>query len=1235
MNIIKNKLSARIISLFVMFSMLFTVVPIVNAADEVQYEPYTFVVTSEDTISVSAGDEIIITVKAYGPMAYGKVLQFELHYLASDLSYVSEDSDWFEDMESGIGWGFINNYPAGYEQKSETDSSFNFVPVGYTAARKYIKEGNILFNANEAVVAKLIFKANKDIDDISSVMTVKNAKNAFASTDGKETVKSYDDTETTVFQLSQTIDAIKVKKQISELPAAITYSTKENVKAARDAYDALSSQYLKDLVTNYATLQAAEATIATIEANIKGFKDAVAEVKKVDLTTYEYDPATDTLGTLIDNAYAEYAKISVELQSEVIAEKTILDTANTTYTNHETAYEAAKPINDRIAILKTKLDTNEKVEYSDGTEITAIDVAIGSLSDLAKTYIYTEELEAVREAWNTLNEAVTEFNGIVNALDAEKVTIDDKLNINRANSIYSGMDDSQKEAVKSNKEKLDLCIANLNASRIANVKTLIDAIGEVSYTAEYMNAVKNANAANNEIEADGLTVGDEYKNKLEKAVEERTNLNNQVKRLVTSIYRELPEDIDDFSIEEHEDTLVYIWELYYDRLNTEEQQAYFNTVTNPEAYERLVAFQEKYEQLIAEQNQKAADAVIANIEEIAKIEFSVDNMSSLKDAIDAARASYNGLDSASAALVTNLGALNNAEAEYAKLEKAKPVYEKINALDEIALGTEAGGTAIEDAQAAYDALADEENGSDIQAYVTNYSKIAQKRGEHEDQERINAVSDEIEAFLDWAVEYTKAYLEELERIEALYAGLGNLSGSLDEQLVSDFNSKKSAYEQLEIAGATKVNNLVTLVGSIGDISGLTMEDTETIRKITDAKATYDKMTDLEQEQFKNNEASYDALMAAWEEYVKIDTTLKTKAPYIESLIGSIEDVDLNDADLIADIQEELDKNPGVETYIDPDKLAFYEQAKETLAKLQADEAAINNVKKLIDAIFTGSEEGFEDEFDVRVANAKAAYEALESDELRNRVTNYNKIETAKNQKAALENVLALIEAIGEVEFTTECKEKIKGAEEAYNDANTLYSDVTLPAPKDLADELAKAKAEIDSIWNAYKNIAPTHGDELVWVKGYNHYMAVYTNIDEGRAVSLGGYEAAMFENYGVIYYVVLIPEEGKDLNPEDVVVSEGASKEYVLGDVNGDADLTGPEDEWVASEDAYAANAKAARVDNAEALFANDPMAYVRADLDGSGTITAVDALMAARIVNGEKDAFKVRFYTGNVESAE
>ena len=124
-------------------------------------------------------------------------------------------------------------------------------------------------------------------------------------------------------------------------------------------------------------------------------------------------------------------------------------------------------------------------------------------------------------------------------------------------------------------------------------------------------------------------------------------------------------------------------------------------------YETLTAAEAQYEKLAADK--AAADAVIAKISAIGKVELTAD----CKAKIDAAREAYNALSDEQKELVSNLKALTDAENEYKSLADkaaadkvaANAVIDKINAIGNV---TKDSGDAIKDARDAYDKLTDDQ-----------------------------------------------------------------------------------------------------------------------------------------------------------------------------------------------------------------------------------------------------------------------------------------------------------------------------------------------------------------------------------------------------------------------------------------------------------------------------------------------------------------------------------------------
>ena len=110
-----------------------------------------------------------------------------------------------------------------------------------------------------------------------------------------------------------------------------------------------------------------------------------------------------------------------------------------------------------------------------------------------------------------------------------------------------------------------------------------------------------------------------------------------------------------------------------------------------------------------------------------------------------------------------------------------------------------------------------------------------------------------------------------------------------------------------------------------------------------------------------------------------------------------------------------------------------EAAEARLEEIKANIKAGDNVKNLIDSI---GEVSYPNSGDT-ITSARNAYNALTNDEQKSRVTNLDILEAAKIEYAtlkqdAIDNVVNLINLIGDVEYTAESKELIDEAREAYD-----------------------------------------------------------------------------------------------------------------------------------------------------------------------------------------------------------
>ena len=434
-----------------------------------------------------------------------------------------------------------------------------------------------------------------------------------------------------------------------------------------------------------------------------------------------------------------------------------------------------------------------------------------------------------------------------------------------------------------------------------------------------------------------------------------------------------------------------------------------------------------------EVNRVASDAVIAKITAIGKVEYT----DACKGKIDDASNAYDVLTDEQKVLVTNLDVLSKAQQTYENLKataeklaadkaKADAVIAKITAIGKVEY-TDACKGKIDEANKTYNALT-----ADQKALVTN--------------------------------------LEVLTNAQQTYDNL------------------KTAAEKLA-ADKAKADPVITKINAIGKV-----EYTDACKaKIDDASNAYNALT-ADQKALVTNldvlttaQQTYDNLKAAAEK-LAADKAAANKVVNKIKAIGTVEyteackkkiDAANKAYEALTEDQKALVTNLNVLTKAKK----TYDNLKTAAEKLAADKAAADPVIAKINAI--GKVEytyACKDKID----EANNAYNALTADQ-KALVTNLDVLTTAKqtydNLKAAAEKlvadkaaanaVIAKINAIGKVEYTYACRDKIDEANNAYNaltaDQKALVTNLdvltiakqTYDNLKAAADKLAADKTAFD------------------------------------------------------------------------------------------------------------------------------------------------------------------------------
>jgi len=400
----------------------------------------------------------------------------------------------------------------------------------------------------------------------------------------------------------------------------------------------------------------------------------------------------------------------------------------------------------------------------------------------------------------------------------------------------------------------------------------------------------------------------------------------------------------------------------------------------------------------------------------------------------------------------------------------------------------------------------------------------------------------------------------------------------------------SILEEAEIAFTIAIANKIaveTVIAKIDAIGEVIYPDSK--EAIDEAKEAYDELSD----DLKAQVTNAGVLEEAVAKYAKLEADYNAVQTVIEKIDAIGEVVYPDSGKAIDEAQKAYDELSG-DLKAQVTNINVLEAAKVKYAELEADynvaKAVIEKIDAIGEVVYPDSKEAIDE--------AQKAYDEL-SESHKALVSNINVLEEAVAKYAELEAnynavqaVIAKIDVIGEVTYP-DSKEAIDEAQKAYDE---LSDDLKAQVTNINVLEAAKAK---------YEELKPKAEVTQDPVEQYgNVHVIVFTNIPEGKIVTLGTIIAQMVKVGSSVYYVAVTPTA---FDPVEVVVEEGSSDTFKVGDTDGNGEVT--------ATDALGANQKSAHLD--VEVYNNDPMAFVRSDINGSGTITALDALLIARIASG------------------
>ena len=315
-----------------------------------------------------------------------------------------------------------------------------------------------------------------------------------------------------------------VEKLIDAI-GTVTLDSEETIKAARDAYDALTEEQ-KAQVGNYQTLLDAEAKLADLQAvdAVEKLIDAIGTVtldseEAIKAARGAYDALTEEQKAQVGNYQTlldAEAKLA-DLQAVDAVEK-LIDAIGTVTLDSEEAIKAARGAYDalteeqkaQVGNYQTLLDAEAKL-----ADLKAVDAVEKLIDAIGTVTLDSEEaIKAARGAYDALTDAQKEQVGNYQTLlDAEvkladlqaadaveklidaigTVTLDSEEAIKAARDAYDALTDAQKELVGNYQTLLDAeaKLADLKAADA--VEKLIDAIGTVTLDSE--EAIKAARGA--------------------------------------------------------------------------------------------------------------------------------------------------------------------------------------------------------------------------------------------------------------------------------------------------------------------------------------------------------------------------------------------------------------------------------------------------------------------------------------------------------------------------------------------------------------------------------------------------------------------------------------------------------------------------------------------------------------------------------------------------------------------
>ena len=841
-----------------------------------------------------------------------------------------------------------------------------------------------------------------------------------------------------------------VKDLINALPTTVTVNDKEQIEAARNAYEALSDDEKAKIDTDtLSKLADAETALAAAEkaaADQAAADPVIAQINALpaDVTLNDkaaVDAARQAFKDLTDD---QQALVTPETMGKLIAAEIAISNL-----------EAAQDVTDMINALTSPVTLDDKAA------VEAARAAYNDLTDDQKALVDEEVLDKLTEAEKVIvdREGAKAVEDMINALpDAKDITLADKDAVNAANVARLNLPPEQADyltfaAIGKLFKAMDK-IEDLEAAKA--VTDQINALPSVVLLDNKAEVVAARQAYTDLTDAQKDLVDEEALNKLTDA--ETVIADREAAKAVDDMVNALPETI----------TLA-------DKAAVEAADAALENLTIAQAeYVVLSTYGKLADAKKAIANLEAAKAVTDQINAL-PAEITLDD----KAAVEAARQAYTDLTDDQKNLVTGetLDKLADAEKSIADQEAAKDATDKINALPEDI--TVEDKEAVEAARAAFDALTDD------QRALVDVDALSEKLTAAEAALKVvldKAAADAVIAQIGALPAATKVTINDKDAIDGAKAAYDALTDD-QKKLVPLGDKLKLAADLITLAIAEKdaadqaaADAVEDEIRALPGVADVTINDKDAIEK---AAADYDALTDDQ----KKLVSLVDRTKLAAVKGVLAGILDEAAANAVDEMINALPnaaDVTIDDKPAIEEASAAYDAltdgQKDLVTLTNRTKLAAVKGA---LAGIE-DRAAADAVDAMIKALPNAAAVTIDDK--AAIEEASAAYNALTSAQ-KNLIplADRTKLAAAKGalaaaeDRAAAEAVDAVIKALPDpADVTLDDKPAIEDASAAYDALTTaqkllvpLASTDKLQADKDavakIEDDIAAAQAVTDQI----------------------------------------------------------------------------------------------------------------------------------------------------------------------------